>query len=380
MSVERRVLLLSVLPPGADAREESEELSKLTAAAGYFCVATQLVRLREAKAATLLGAGAIETASVLAGKFNAQQIIVGAELSSAQERNLENKWRHPVMDRNGLILTIFGVRARTYESKLQVELAHSRHMLSRVVGQWTHLERQRGGIGLRGGPGEKQIEIDRRLLVRKIKRIEKKIDGMAARNLIARTRRARNGVLTAVLVGYTNAGKSTLFNALTSAGQPANNRLFDTLESTARRIFIGGRQVVAVDTVGFIRNLPHELLSGFRATLQEAAAADLLIVVADASRPDCDEQLAVVHTTLDALGAARDRRLLVMNKIDKIGAQACALRSSCGKMRSVWLSGRSGDGIAELRQVLQEAAAAKNDSFYNSQNNETILSEPTARY
>lgn len=371
---EKRALLVA---PGCG-RDEREELGELAAVAGYFCAAMHPAALRRPRAATLIGEGAVETAAALAEKFKADTVIVGADLSSVQARNLENRWRRRVVDRCDLILEIFGARARAYESKLQVELARSRRRLSRLAGRWTHLERQRGGIGLRGGPGEKQIEIDRRLLSGKIKRIERKIESMAERNRTARARRAKNGVLTAALVGYTNAGKSTLFNALTRAGASAGGRLFETVESTARRISVGGAAAVVSDTVGFVRNLPHELLAGFRATLQEAAAGDVIAVVADAARADCGEQLAAVHATLDSIGAARERRLLVMNKIDKIGAKARMMRGECGRIREIWLSGLHGDGVADFRRALREAAERRSET--DTDEIETIFSEPVARH
>ncbi len=376
-SAPKRALLLAA----GGGREECEELSELAAVSGYFCPAMHSAAVRRPKAATYIGEGVITAAGELAEKFKTEAVIVGADLSSVQARNLEARWGVRVIDRTDLILEIFSVRARAYESKLQVELARSRRRLGRLAGQWTHLERQRGGIGLRGGPGEKQIEIDRRLLSAKIKKIERKIESMAARNMTARARRAKNGVLTAALVGYTNAGKSTLFNALTRAGMSANPRPFDTVDSTARRIFIDGTAAVVSDTVGFIRNLPHELLAGFRATLQEAAAGDVIAVVADAACPDCGERLSAVHSTLDAIGAAPERRLLVMNKIDKIGVSARTMRGACGTIREVWLSGRRGEGVAGLRRALQEAAKnAAQEKPENTDENQSFFSEPTARY
>ena len=355
----KRALLITIITANAELREEAAELSELAAAAGYFCAALQPVKLRERRAATLMGSGAIAEAADLARQFAAEKIIIGADLSSVQARNLEGRWQLPLLDRSDLILEIFAARARTHESQLQVALAKNRRLLGRLAGRWTHLERQRGGIGLRGGPGEKQMEIDRRLLLASIKKMERKIAGMASRNQAALARRGKSGALTAALAGYTNVGKSTLFNALTRAGAPANNRLFDTLESTARRMFVGGASVVAVDTVGFIRNLPHELMAGFRATLQEAAAADVILAVADASRADCREQTATTAATLDSIGATRDKRIWVMNKIDKTGMAAKIVRAPCGRIETVWLSAGSGDGLDGLRQALREIAAAK---------------------
>lgn len=375
-------LLLAVIPPGADAREECGELSELASVAGYFCAAMHAAPLRRPKAATLVGAGAVETAGDLAERFGAGRVIVGADLSSLQARNLERAWKMPVIDRTDLILEIFSSRARVHESKLQVELARTRRALSRLAGRWTHLERQRGGIGLRGGPGEKQMEIDRRLLAEKIKRIERKTRGMAERGASARARRAKNGILTAALVGYTNAGKSTLFNSLVRAGVPASGRLFETVDSTTRRIFVGdsgeGEAAVVSDTVGFIRNLPHELLTGFHATLQEAASGDVIAVVADSAHPECEARLQVVHDTLDTIGADRDRRLLVMNKIDKTGDAARIARGPCGKIRTVWVSGASGAGLSGLRQALHEAARQKDHE--TNETSQNFSSEPVARH
>ena len=380
-AAEKRALLLAVVPPGGDIREEAEELGELAAAADYFGAAMQAVHLRRhPKAATLMGAGAIEAAATAAEKTKSRFVIVGADLSSVQARNLERIWRRTVVDRSDLILEIFAARARTHESQLQVELARCRRRLGRLAGQWTHLERQRGGIGLRGGPGEKQMEIDRRLLSVRIKRLSRKIDAFAARQTTARRRRTKNGVLTAALVGYTNAGKSTLFNALTRAGVHADNRLFDTVESTVRRVFVDGALAVISDTVGFIRNLPHELLAGFHATLQEAAHGDLIMIVADSSHPDCERRLAVAQETLDAVGAARERRLLVMNKIDMGGGRARVIRASCGRIKTVWLSGRDGDGVDGLKDALREAAAAKFFVPLIYDKTETVFPESTARY
>ena len=359
MRPDNRAVLLAIPPMGGDLREECEELGELAVVAGYFCAAVHSAIVRTPKAATFIGAGVIDAVGELAVQLNAKRIIVGTDLSSVQARNLEARWQLPVIDRSDLILEIFESRARGADSKLQVELARCRRQLGRLAGRWTHLERQRGGIGLRGGPGEKQIEIDRRLLSEKIKKIERRVAAMSARNTMARRRRTQGGALTAALVGYANAGKSTLFNALARADMPANSRPFDTLESTARRVYANGETAVVADTVGFIRNLPHELMAGFRATLREAAASDVIVVVADAARADCDAQLAVAHSTLDAIGAERGRRLLVMNKIDKIGTPARVSRAPCGTIRTVWLSGLSGEGIAGLKRALGEAATAK---------------------
>ena len=356
---ETRALLLSICVSGSRqagfAEDDIEELGQLAEAAGYDGLIAHVARVRRPKAATLLGMGAMETTRRLADKVDAQTIIVGGELTAVQERNLEKIWERPVLDRDGLILNIFARRATTHESKLQVELAKSERQRSRLAGLWTHLERQRGGIGVRGGPGEKQIEIDRRLLSQKIRVLKEKIRKLDTSGSLARVRRRKNGVMTVAIVGYTNAGKTTLFKCLTKSAISPRGRIFDTLESKARSVYLSGnKHLVLSDTVGFIRNLPHELVAGFSATLREAADSDLLLIVADASCADFEEQKSVVAETLHNIGAADVPGIMVINKIDlqRDVAKRAAFDSANGKMATVSLSCKTGEGIETLRQML----------------------------
>lgn len=356
---ETRALLLSICVSGGYqagfAEDDVEELGQLAEAAGYDGLIAHVARVRRPKAATLLGMGVIETTRRLADRVDAQTIIVGGELTAVQERNLEKIWERPVLDRDGLILNIFARRATTHESKLQVELAQSERQRSRLAGLWTHLERQRGGIGVRGGPGEKQIEIDRRLLSQKIRVLKGKIRKLDASGGLARVRRRKNGVMTVAIVGYTNAGKTTLFKCLTKSAVSPRGRIFDTLESKARSVYLSGnKHLVLSDTVGFIRNLPHELVAGFSTTLREAADSDLLLIVADASRADFEEQRSVVAETLHNIGAANVPGIMVINKIDLQSdvAKRAAFDAANGKMATVSLSCKTGEGIETLRQML----------------------------
>ena len=341
------------------AAAEAEELAQLASAAGLDGLAMQTLRVRAAHAATFFGEGGVDKIAQLAGEVRADVIVVNRDLNAVQARNLEQAWGRAVLDRSGLILDIFASRARTHESKTQVELARSERHLSRLAGLWSHLERQRGGIGVRGGPGEKQIELDRRLTGEKIRRLRARIERLQARGDMARKRRRKNGVLSVALTGYTNAGKSTLFNRLTRAGARANGRMFDTLELKSRRMFIGGgggeydgRSAVVSDTVGFIRDLPHELVSGFAATLRDATDSDLLLVVVDAADDEWRERLDVVTATLARIGAGEVPRLLVMNKSDEINAAAEFDFGNGAQEPPVWISAKTGAGMENLHRRL----------------------------
>ena len=363
--------------------EDVDEICELASAAGYDVLATQTVRVHLPKAATFVGAGRVAQLRELVAATSAETLVVARELSAAQVRNLERELQCQVVDRSSLILDIFARRARSFEGKLQVELAQCRRQMSRLAGGWSHLERQRGGIGLRGGPGEKQIEVDRRLLAGKIRKLEERIRKAAGRDRQARRRREKNGALAVALVGYTNAGKSSLFGKLTGGGDGGAAKIFATLDSSARRAWVGNGVAVVSDTVGFIRDLPHELIQGFRATLEGAAAADLSLLVVDRSRPDWRARLEVAQNTLDEVaGNPRNdggseggdegddgdsaasaslerggRRIVVMNKIDQIGELPRAERDECGRIRVVWLSCKTGKGIPLLREALAEAIA-----------------------
>ena len=345
---------------------EVQELAQLAAAAGLDGLSMQTLRVRAAHPATFFGGGGVEKISALAAQIRADTIVINRDLTAVQSRNLESAVGKPILDRSELILDIFARRARTHESKTQVELAKNQRHLSRLAGLWSHLERQRGGIGVRGGPGEKQIELDRRQTGDKIRRLRHRLDRLQNRGEMARKRRRKNGVLSAALVGYTNAGKSTLFNSLTRAAAPANNQLFDTLELKSRRMYLDSRTsggnddnnpaaFVVSDTVGFIRDLPHELVSGFAATLSDSADSDLLLIVVDAASEEWRRQLAVVMTTLGQIGAAQVPRLVVMNKSDQTGAAVAQSGDDDDVASAVWISAKTGAGMDNLRRRLRES-------------------------
>jgi GTP-binding protein HflX len=276
-----------------------------------------------------------------------------------QERNLERRLQCRVLDRTALILDIFAQRARSGEGKLQVELAQLRHYATRLVRGWTHLERQKGGIGLRGGPGETQLELDRRLINTKIKTIAARLEKLEKTRALQRRARQRGGALSVSLVGYTNAGKSTLFNALTHARVYAADQLFATLDTTSRKLWLAeAGSVILSDTVGFITHLPHSLVAAFHATLEQAAEADLLLHVVDAASPNRERQIEAVNRVLAEIGADRVPQILLFNKIDLSGAAPALARDECGNIARVSLSARTGAGVDLLRQALTEFAVS----------------------
>lgn len=302
-----------------------------------------------------IGTGKLEELRALVLGHNAQLVIFNHDLSPSQERNLEKELKCRVLDRTGLILDIFAQRARTHEGKLQVELAQLQHMSTRLVRGWTHLERQKGGIGLRG-PGETQLETDRRLLRARIKAIGKRLEKVRRQREQGRRSRSRAEIATVSLVGYTNAGKSTLFNSLTSAGVYAEDKLFATLDPTMRRIELPdvGAAVLA-DTVGFISNLPHRLVQAFHATLEEAANADLLLHVVDVAQVDKLEHIEHVDAVLREIDADELPQLMVYNKIDLLGDLTPKIeRDESGKPHSVWISAQQGVGLELLLQAIAE--------------------------
>jgi len=346
---------------------ELEELGLLAETAGMRVVARISCKRRAPDAALFVGSGKADEIKLLAQMHGATEILFDQSLSPAQQRNLERHIELPVNDRTLLILTIFAQRARSHEGKLQVELARLQYLTTRLVRRWSHLERQSGGIGMRGGPGEKQIELDRRMLGESIKRTKERLAKVVKQRSTQRRQRSRRDAFTISLVGYTNAGKSTLFNALVKARAYAADQLFATLDTTTRQLYLGnqeggGRSVSLSDTVGFIRDLPHGLIDAFRATLQEAADADLLIHVVDASNPGFPEQMAEVQNVLREIGAADVPQLLVFNKLDALEPERLPLvmqdtmEVDGQQVPRLFVSAKSGQGLPALRLQLAEMA------------------------
>ncbi|MGK7294428.1 MAG: ribosome rescue GTPase HflX [Candidatus Wenzhouxiangella sp. M2_3B_020] len=349
----RAILVQPEIGAAAGARDV-EEFQALALAAG--CTVARVIRAPrgQAEARTLVGSGKVEEIGQAVRDEDAALVLFNHRLSPVQERNLVRSLKVPVLDRTTLILDIFAQRARSHEGKLQVELAQLRHLSTRLVRGWTHLERQRGGIGMRG-PGETQLETDRRLLAGRIRQLKSRLERVEQTRAQGRKARDRNARPLVALVGYTNAGKSTLFNRITSADVVERNQLFATLDPTVRRIETdSGGDVLASDTVGFIQDLPHELIAAFRATLEETLSATLVIQVVDASDPERDAQSATVDQVLDEIGAAELPRLTVFNKIDLAELQPGVERDGDGHVRRVWVSARTGAGIDELLAAISE--------------------------
>lgn len=346
-----------------DTADRLEEVQLLVESAGANVCAVVRGRRQSPDAATYAGKGKVQEVAAEVAAHQGNLVVVNHTLSPAQERNLERSLQCRVIDRTSLILDIFAQRAQSAEGKLQVELAQLDHLATRLVRGWTHLERQKGGIGLRG-PGETQLETDRRLLGKRVKLLRERLRRLQQQRAVQRKARSRSEVLSVSLVGYTNAGKSTLFNALTHAGAYAANQLFATLDTTSRKLWLGEvGNVVISDTVGFIRDLPHELVAAFHATLEATSQADLLLHVVDSASPAREQQMAEVDKVLDEIGAGEVPQLVVLNKLDLTELPPAVERDEYGKITRVRLSAKCGDGMPLLRQALTELALEKLHSF-----------------
>ena len=352
-----------------------DELALLAESAGDVPVARVVARRKAPDPALFVGSGKADEIKALVEGHHAEAVLFDQALSPAQQRNLERHLGVAVADRTMLILEIFGARAQSHEGKLQVELARLQYLSTRLVRRWSHLERQRGGIGTRGGPGEAQIELDRRMIGERIKSVKERLVKVKRQRGTQRRSRERSGTFRISLVGYTNAGKSTLFNALVKARTYAADQLFATLDTTTRQLYLEelDTTVSLSDTVGFIRDLPHKLVEAFEATLQEAADADLLLHVVDAASPVLDEQMQEVQRVLHDIGAGDVAQILVYNKLDNLPESqrprvASDVLEQEGGVRvpRVFVSALHGTGIPELRRLIASAAASSREPSLNS--------------
>jgi GTPase len=367
----RAVLVGVDLGPGTPFDASLEELALLATSAGDEAVARITARRKAPDPALFVGSGKADEIKAMVAATSAEGVIFDQALSPAQQRNLERHLGVPVADRTSLILDIFGERAQSHEGKLQVELARLQYLSTRLVRRWSHLERQRGGIGGRGGPGEAQIELDRRMIGERIKRVLERLERVKRQRGTQRRARERRGTVRISLVGYTNAGKSTLFNAITKARSYAADQLFATLDTTTRQLWLpgaaeAGANATLSDTVGFIRDLPHKLVEAFQATLQEAADADLLLHVVDAASPALEEQMSEVDRVLEEIGAAEVPQILVYNKLDRLEPSRRPREADDWielpggvRRRRVFVSALGGEGLDLLRRALAETVLTR---------------------
>jgi GTP-binding protein HflX len=354
-----RAALVGIDFGAGDFNASLEELSLLARSAGAEPITTITAKRASPDPAHFVGSGKADEIAAACKAERIDIVIFNHALSPAQQRNLERRLEMRVVDRTSLILDIFAQRAKSHEGKLQVELAQLQHLATRLIRGWTHLERQKGGIGLRG-PGETQLETDRRLIGERVKMLRTRLTKLRKQHETQRRARGRNQTFSVSLVGYTNAGKSTLFNTLTKAGVYVANQLFATLDTTSRRLYLGDEvgSVVISDTVGFVRELPHQLVAAFRATLEETIHADLLLHVVDASSPTRMEQVEQVNAVLREIGADHVPQILVWNKIDAAGLEPGIERDEYDKISRVFISAHSGAGLDMLRGAIVEAALA----------------------
>ena len=360
-AADPRAAIIVCLDLGDAGYEEGvEEVVRLVESAGVRRHRVLRGRRSRPDAKFYAGSGKVEEIALAAAEFNAATVVFNHALSAAQQRNLEKELQRLVMDRTDLILHIFAQRAQTTEGKLQVELAQLERLSTRLVRGWTHLERQRGGLGKTGGPGEKQIELDRRYIASRTRVLRDKLGSLVKQRSVQRRSRARGDVLSVSIAGYTNAGKSTLFNALAHAKAYEADKLFATLDTTSRRIWIKQAGAVVVsDTVGFIRDLPHGLVAAFRATLEETVRADLLLHVVDAASPAREAQQEEVNKVLAEIGADAAPQILVWNKIDAAKLEVGVERDQYGRISRAFVSARTGAGLEELRGAIAEFAQAR---------------------
>jgi GTP-binding protein HflX len=354
-----RAALVGIDFGAGDFSASVEELSLLARSAGAEPITTITAKRSSPDPAYFVGSGKADEIGQACLAENIEIVIFNHALSPAQQRNLEKRLNVRVLDRTSLILDIFAQRAKSHEGKLQVELAQLQHLATRLIRGWTHLERQKGGIGLRG-PGETQLETDRRLIGERVKMLRARLVKLRKQHETQRRSRGRSSTFSVSLVGYTNAGKSTLFNALTKAGVYVANQLFATLDTTSRRLYLGQEvgNVVISDTVGFVRELPHQLVAAFRATLEETIHADLLLHVVDGASPVRMEQIDQVNEVLREIGADHIPQILVWNKIDAAGLEPAIERDEYDKISRVFISAQRGEGLDLLREAIVEAARA----------------------
>jgi len=349
------VVLVSVNFGDADYEESLQELRHLAGTAGLNISATLEGKRQTPDPKFFIGSGKADELKALMAAYESKVVAFNHDLSPSQQRNLEKFLEARVVDRTGLILDIFAQRAQSHEGKLQVELAQLEHLSTRLVRGWTHLERQKGGIGVRGGPGETQLELDRRMLRVRVKQLRERLEKLKQQRGMQRRARKRSNLMTVSLVGYTNAGKSTLFNRLTHSGVYAADQLFATLDTTSRKMHLPeGYPVVLSDTVGFIKHLPTTLIEAFGATLEEASQADLLLHIVDVASPNRDNQIEQVNIVLNEIGASQVPQILVLNQIDRMGMPPGIDRDEYGNIRTVRVSAMDGTGIEDLRQALLE--------------------------
>ena len=338
-----------------DFEESVEEIKELVLSADMKIVSTVNIKRSAPDPKYFLGSGKAEEVKFIIQESKADTVIFNHNLSPSQERNLEKYFSTRILDRTALILFIFAKRAKSHEGKLQVELAQLDHLSTRLIKGWSHLERQKGGIGVRGGPGEKQLELDRRMLRLRIKQLKEKLDKLKRQRTMQRKKRSRSSVLNISIVGYTNAGKSTLFNQLTRADTLAMNQLFATLDTTSRKLFIGeGVECVVSDTVGFIKSLPTTLIEAFKSTLEESREADLLLHIVNMANPNHNEQIIAVHKILEEIKASSIPQILVLNQIDRLDIKANHERDEYGRISSIQLSAKTGEGIELLKEAILE--------------------------